>query len=281
MELLQLRYFYESSQNQSFAKTAQKYQVPATSVSASIKRLENELGVKLFDRYCNKIILNDNGKKLHRSLCLIFDELDRVSGELSNPKDDDREIKLLVRTMRSKVTDCIIRYKERYPQVKFKTVFDYDAANPEEYDIIIDERSDEYDGYQSFELCNTNIKIIASSDNPLCGKKINLCQLSNQPFVSMGEKTNMQKILNNACLDAGFTPNVVFQCNDILCYERSIRSGIGIGVVRDNDPHPASGTAPLNVVDFNSKYIVYGYYKKQSEFGNVKHFIEFLKSQAE
>ena len=44
MELLQLRYFYESAKNENFAKTAEKYMVPASSISASVKRLEEELG---------------------------------------------------------------------------------------------------------------------------------------------------------------------------------------------------------------------------------------------
>ena len=42
MEMLQLRYFFESAKNGSFAKTAKKYDVPSTSVSAAIKRLEEE-----------------------------------------------------------------------------------------------------------------------------------------------------------------------------------------------------------------------------------------------
>ena len=43
MELLQLRYFFESAKSESFSKTAEKYMVPITSVSASVKRLEREL----------------------------------------------------------------------------------------------------------------------------------------------------------------------------------------------------------------------------------------------
>ena len=57
MELLQLRYFFDSSKNESFAKTAQKYMVPPSSVSASVKRLESELGCRLFDRQSNRIKL--------------------------------------------------------------------------------------------------------------------------------------------------------------------------------------------------------------------------------
>ena len=74
MELLQLRYFYESAKNENFARTAEKYMVPASSISAAIKRLEDELGCKLFDRRINRISLNDNGKLLHNSLAVIFDD---------------------------------------------------------------------------------------------------------------------------------------------------------------------------------------------------------------
>ena len=65
MEFLQLRYFYESARTQSLSKTASKYMVPASSVSASIKRLEGELGCQLFERTANRITLSESGKRLH------------------------------------------------------------------------------------------------------------------------------------------------------------------------------------------------------------------------
>ena len=64
MELLQLRYFFESAQSGSFSKTAKKYMVPLTSVSASIRRLEQELGCPLFVRHPNCVSLNEKGKIL-------------------------------------------------------------------------------------------------------------------------------------------------------------------------------------------------------------------------
>ena len=72
MELLQLRYFYETAQTESIAKTAERHLVPASSVSASIKRLEDELGFKLFDRQSNRIVLNENGKNFQRTCMTIF-----------------------------------------------------------------------------------------------------------------------------------------------------------------------------------------------------------------
>ena len=117
MELLQLRYFFESAKNESFAKTAEKYMVPTSSVSASVRRLENELGCELFDRHSNKICLNSNGKRMQISLYKVFDELNEAITYLSADKTDTREIKMLVRAMRDDITDYIIEFRKNYPHI--------------------------------------------------------------------------------------------------------------------------------------------------------------------
>ena len=79
MEMLQLRYFYDSAKSENFTLTAQKYDVPTTSVSAAIRRLEQELGCKLFDRSYNRIILNANGKRFQQALCIAFSDCTYIS----------------------------------------------------------------------------------------------------------------------------------------------------------------------------------------------------------
>ena len=65
MELLQLLYFCDAAETQNFSGTARKYNVPTTGISQSIKRLEKELGVLLFDRTSNGISLNKRGKDFY------------------------------------------------------------------------------------------------------------------------------------------------------------------------------------------------------------------------
>lgn len=281
MELLQLRYFYESAKNESFAKTAEKYMVPLTSVSASVRRLEKELGCRLFDRSCNRITLNANGKRLQQSLCLAFLEIDGAVGEIVSQSGDDREIKILVRSMRRKIADLIIEYNAKYPSAAFKTVFDFGETNLENYDIIIDEETDSYPEYEKFELYSMHLRIKCASGNPLCGKKLVLKQLCNQKFISMGEESNLHKILVNACNRVGFTPDIAVLCNDIECYDKFIASGMGIAVGREKNDRDAAeeGVEYLDVTDFNERYTIYGYYKKESYYGNVKSFLDFLKSK--
>ena len=279
MEILQLRYFYESAMNENFSKTADKYAVPVSSVSASVKRLEAELGCKLFDRDCNHISLNANGKRLQQAVRTVFAELDNASFELSAQNGDHREIKMLVRAMRTDITDYIIEYNKERPHITFDTVFDFKKTDFENYDIIIDERNDVYRDYESFELFNLKIRLLVSSQSALVTKKCTLNQLKNQSFVSLGEESNMHRILTKACMDAGFAPKFVARINDIRCHEKMIESGIGIGLGRENKKKQNPKISYIDVSDFDERYRVYIYYKKQSAYGNVLHFLNFLESK--
>lgn len=277
MELLQLQYFFDSARTENFAKTAEKHLVPPSSVSASVKRLENELGCKLFDRRSNKITLNENGRKLQRSLGVIFEELDRIKTELATSKADNAHIKILVKSIRSRITGAIIDYRKMHPNVCFETSFDLESSDIDSYNLIIDEQTDRYAEYKRFELCSMRIRIKAAADNPLCGRELTMAQLRQQSFVTMGKGSNLHKILLRACKNAGFTPNIVMETNDSLCYGKCISSGMGIGLSRENLAHTSTSTAYLDVTDFEERQIFYGYYKPNEANEHTKDFIRFLR----
>ncbi len=281
MEMLQLRYFYESAENGSFAKTAEKYMVPATSVSASVKRLEKELDCALFDRTSNRIVLNDKGRKLKESLTKIFDELDRTVDILTSSTADTRSITMLVRAMRGEITGQIIEYKTRHPHIAFKTVFDFEDTHIEDYDIIIDEETDKYDNYERIPLYTTTLTLRVAKNSPLCHQKLTLKQLAERPFISIGEKNGLHRILLNACRKAGFEPNIIVQSNDLLCNRKFIEAGVGIGISREYPGYLLpEGIELLDVNDFHETQTICAYYKKQAAYGNVSHFLNFLQKNA-
>ncbi len=277
MEFLQLRYFYESANAGSLSKAAEKYRVPASSVSASIKRLEQELGCRLFERTANRITLNENGKKLHRSLSLVFTELESTLGNISDTGSDTREVRILVKAMRSLVTDYAIAYKTAHADAKFTLISDFDEQHPEEYDIIIDTKSEQYGAYEYFELCRQHVQLYAAESSPLRDKALTLRELANEPFVSMSPQGNQYKLLINACAKAGYSPTLVAQINDAACFFKFIASGVAIGAAGERAASVVQGIYPLQVEDFCEEQTVCVYYKKQNAWGNVRRFIEFLK----
>lgn len=282
MELLQLRYFFESAKTESFTKTANMYRVPTTAVSSSVKRLEEELGCKLFERTANKIFLNEKGKRLQQALCISFAELDRAVEDISAQYVDRREIKLLVRGMRRKITNLLSLFSTQHPDIMFKIVFS--DSGEDDYDIIIDDDKDIYHGYKKFELYTMRLHLKCSSRKDICRKPLSLSQLCDMPFVSMEPDSNMHRILTKACSRVGFSPKISAFCNDIECYERLISSGMGIGIGREDydstSPDSVSEITDLDVTDFNEHYTVYVYYKEKEYYGNVKSLIDFLNNES-
>ena len=58
MELLQLKYFCDAAKTQNLSETARKYNVSTSSVSRTIKRLEDEIDCNFFDHHANNLKAN-------------------------------------------------------------------------------------------------------------------------------------------------------------------------------------------------------------------------------
>ncbi len=280
MELLQLRYFYESANNQNFTTTAKKYLVPVSAVSSSVRRLEKELGCLLFDRDANRIRLNSNGKLLKQSLSAIFHELDETIEKLTDHNQDLREIKLLVRGMRRNIIDYIAEYKSTHADTTFKIDFEQENTDFIDYHVIIDEENVHYAEYKRIELFSIQLCLKCSEDFPMSGQTLSLSQLYNQPFIVMDTNGNMNRILVKACKRAGFNPKIAVVCNDIECYEKLIAYNMGIGIGRLQDSlHMQDYIVDLDVCDFEERYTIYAYYPEKEYYGKVKEFVEFIKSK--
>jgi len=280
MELLQLRYFYDSANMGSLAKTASKHMVPASSVSASIKRLEEELGFKVFDRTANRIRLNENGRQLLRSLNVVFNELDRLVDNASTISDDEREIWILVKAIRAEMTDRIISYKKQNISAKFKIVSDFNEKNFDHYDVVIDTMHKCYKDFSWIELCSQAICIYTDPDNPLAEKELRLRDLKEMPFASMSQYGNQYRRFTEACAKKGFTPILSAQINDIACFVKLIESGIALGVASDRSlcTQYEPRIQKLNVIDFKEHQTVYLYYKSRNAVGGLERFIDFLRN---
>ncbi len=278
MDILQLRYFFDSANYMSISKTAEKYGVPSTSVSASIRRLEDELGCKLFDRTPNRISLNDKGIIMRNSLKQIFGEMDAMLQAVSGSVDDPKEIKILVKAIRAAITDQVIEYKKKYTHTRFKLVADFDETNVEDYDIIIDIKSDRYTGYDSLELVDQQACCYVPSDSSLCTRSFSLKELAQMSFVLMSQQGNHGMAFIAACKNAGFIPNIVAQVNDSACFRKIISSGIAIGVTGKFGVAVDGNVTfvPLNITDFKHEQTICMYYQKGSS-GNTARFVSFLR----
>ena len=94
MELHQLRYFLELSRELHFQKAAEKAHVTQPTLSQQIKKLEDELGLPLFERSPRNVRLTAAGKKF---LPHVIEALERIEHGVSGLREEAGEISGLIR----------------------------------------------------------------------------------------------------------------------------------------------------------------------------------------
>ena len=167
MEMLQLRYFYESAIEESFSKTAKKYMVPVSSVSASVKRLEQELGTELFVRTGNRVMLSDKGRQFLSVVGNTLSQLDMGVSALATKMTEKQTLTILARSTRETLVQWIASFHRTYPAVSFKLTFDDEPENYGNYDIIIGPPEDALKEYESFPWRRFGIQVEALDTDPL------------------------------------------------------------------------------------------------------------------
>lgn len=276
MELLQLRYFYESAVNESFSKTAKAHMVPITSVSASIKRLEQELGCGLFVRSSNRVRLSEEGKRFYESIRDMFADLDKAVKSLEAEREE-RPIRLLVLDMRPSITNRVVQFRDLYPTAEFYMTMNRKNIDPEDYDIIIDEECDRYPGWTAVPVNEYRLAFSCSERNPLANRRVMLWELANENFMGYEEDGNLYRRMLKTCREAGFEPRVASMCNDVRCYFKLLAAGFGIALLKADAP-PVPGIKYMDIADFEQTIRFVAYHRPGRGNAKADAFVEYIKN---
>lgn len=90
MDLHYLEIFYEVAKEKSFTRAAEKLYINQSAVSIQVKKFEEILGTKLFDRSSKKIKLTYTGDSLYKMAEEIFEKVKRTEKEISKIIDMDK-----------------------------------------------------------------------------------------------------------------------------------------------------------------------------------------------
>ncbi len=122
MEIRVLRYFLAVVQEESMTKAAELLHLTQPTLSRQIAQMEEEMGVRLFDRSSRKLVLTDEGLLLRRRAEEILELVDKTERELS---ERDAMVEGTVSigcgdlAAVQMLPACICSFRERYPAVTF------------------------------------------------------------------------------------------------------------------------------------------------------------------
>ena len=230
MEFLQLTYFCHAAETENFAQTAREFGVPATGISQSIKRLEKELGVLLFDRSSNGIKLNAQGASFYVSAKSALSTLEDARKKLRD-EEVSGECRLLVMTCRSLVSEAIRAFREKYKNVSFFISYDI-SEDVDKYDLIVTDNVPFRQSYRTTPLLTDEILLAVSKDHPLAAReRVHVSELANERFIVTNKESGLFTITGAICAKGHFAPKVALEADDPRAVLSAIGAGVGIGFV--------------------------------------------------
>lgn len=234
MELLQLKYFQTVARIEHMTKAAQELSIAQPSLSQTIKRLEDEIGVPLFDRKGRRIRLNRYGKIFLEKAELAFSVLQEGKQEVIDlAKINEDSISMAV--MRTPIVpDLLGSFRKEHPFVRFRVkqisraTIQHQLENGE-IDLCITPYQLEQDRpLHSRLLMHDEIYLVVPKTHPLATKKsVDLHDIAHEPFVLKANGA-FRETTDTYCRMAGFQPDIAFEVDDSLSIRGLVSEGLGV-----------------------------------------------------
>lgn len=245
MKLQQLRYIWEVAHHEmNVSATAQSLFTSQPGISKQIRMLEDELGVEIFARNgkhltritpAGEAILKTAGEILYKT-----ESIKHTAQEFKNPKKGSLSIATTHTQARYALPSVIKTFIERYPDVSLHmhqgTPMQISelAANFEVDFAIATEALELFSDLIMMPCYRWNRTILVPKDHPLT--QINNLQIEDvalYPIVTYVFGFTGRSKLDEAFLNKGLEPKVVFTATDADVIKTYVRLGLGIGIVAE------------------------------------------------
>ena len=237
------RVFYTVAKCGSLTRAAEELYISQPAVSQSVKQLENQLGVTLFNRTHRGMELSQQGGKL------IFAEVERALSLLNEAQNRIAQMKIKATgTIRIGASDTIfeyfladkiVRFHERFPAVKIELMADFTPDTIEKLkanrcDVAFVNLPVEVDEELELEgnfMRLNDIFIVGEKYKKLAEEELSFSKLKKYPFVLMDKNTVSHRSFEAFTRTLGVDIHSSIEVGSWDLMKRLVASGMGIGVI--------------------------------------------------
>jgi DNA-binding transcriptional LysR family regulator len=234
VDLLQLRYFQVVARLQHMTRAAADLAVAQPSLSRTIARLEQELGVPLFDRQGRQIRLNHFGSAFLECVDRALAQLEDGRREVADLAGlEQGQVTLAATTLRW-VPELLNTFRSRHPHVRFRLIQAETAAmrlqlERGESDLCLSGLPIEGPGIHSVPVLTEEIFLAVPSTHRLAERSsIRLGEVADEPFISLKPGYDMRDLTDQFCRQAGFAPQAVCEVDEPAAIRALVRAGLGV-----------------------------------------------------
>ncbi|AKS31732.1 LysR family transcriptional regulator [Mycolicibacterium goodii] len=255
MHLDELSWFVVLAETEHVTDAAAELGISQPTLSRALARLEDELGVALFDRINRRLQLNAYGEILLEHARRTITEMRSAAERIAAMRDPDTglvRLAFLHSQAGSFVPDLLRRFRAQAPHVRFS------LAQGAAHDLI--ERlaggqadlaitSPRPEGFRWRGLYVERLCLAVPRDHRLAARsRIRLAEAGAEPFVALAPGFGLRQLTDELCAEAGIEPRVVFEAMEIPTMEGLVAAGFGVAVVpvpRPARAEPGAAYIPL------------------------------------
>lgn len=240
MDARELKYFIEVANELNITKAAKNLNMAQPPLSRQIQLLEEELGVKLFDRSKKKLQLTEEGKLLKNRGVQILELIEKT-------EDEVRELAkgitgtLYIGTVEGRgpnlISSWIARFKKDFPNVYYElwngsTDDVLDRLEKGILDVALIMEPFDHESLASITVDKVPWIAMINNEHPLAklpGDTIELSQLSGEPVFFPSRKYRIHE-LSGWFSEAGINVNVQGEMSSYLNARELTMNGVGIAI---------------------------------------------------
>ncbi|MFI2507282.1 LysR family transcriptional regulator [Streptomyces sp. NPDC018972] len=260
MELQQMRYVVAVAETNNFTRAAERCLVVQSALSHQIRRLEKELGTRLFERTSRRVRLTPAGAAFLPAARQCLEAAERAAAEVAAAVGEVRgrlAVGLIPTVAAVDIPGALREFRQRYPDVRVSL----SVGASDELVEQVKEGAIEVaflglpttarpQGVDAVELARDRLVAVVAPNHPLAKEStVDLRRLSSEVFVDLPAKTAGRAQSDQAFSAAGLTRDVAFEVTNADFLARLVGQGLGVALLPSAYVRQLTGVTTIEVAD--------------------------------
>jgi LysR family transcriptional regulator, transcription activator of glutamate synthase operon len=241
MDLRQIAYVEAVARNANFTRAAAEIHVAQPALSVAIRRLEAELGVRLFERTSRRVSLTpagtaflDRAARVSREVEALADEMSEYAGgirgrlRLSAWYHVEPDLVDFMRdfTSTNPFVEVSIQELPAAETLAALRAGDVDLAAVVQFPGL------NLDDFERAALRTEPAVLVVRADDVLAGEEsLNLADLSDRPFVVTRPGTGLRRLFDHVFVGAEHPPRIAIETNELAAMVAFASAGLGSAIL--------------------------------------------------
>ena len=238
MDIKDMRAFYAIVEEGNISHAAQRLDIAQPALSRQMKRLDNSLGVQLFERGSRRIRLTDAGRVMYSRVEHILGMVDgtvREITEIGSGVAGSIRLGTITTSGAMLLPELISEFHSRYPHVTYQ-IWEAEGARILELldnrviEIGITRTQVDSKVYESIVLPNEPLVLIMDKEQEIGSQKdkVNLLELKGRPIII---PLRWQSVFIANCRKLGFEPHIICVSDSIVQDLLLTKMGVGMALL--------------------------------------------------